>query len=65
MVVTLSITNPYAKYISPAGECATVLGQSKNCSSMLGIKLSLKSINELEKHINFETIFLILEYEST
>ena len=27
-----------------AGECATMVGQSKNCSSLYGIKASLKSI---------------------
>ena len=39
---------PYAIYISPAGECATMLGQSENCNSLYGIKASLNTINDLQ-----------------
>ena len=44
-----------------AGECTTMLGYSKNCSSLMGIKASLKSI---DKHINFENLLLILKKQS-
>ena len=43
------------------GECTTMLGYSKNCSSLKGIKASLKSI---DKHIDFENLFLILKKQS-
>ena len=56
MFLRTSITNRYAIYISPAGECATILGQSKNCSSLQGISASLKSI--------FDTVFLILQNQN-
>ena len=45
MLLWISITNPYAIYISPAGECTAMLGQSKNCSPLQGMKASLKTIN--------------------
>ena len=48
MFLWTSITNPYAIYTRPAGVCATMLGQSKNCSSLYGIKASLKLINDLQ-----------------
>ena len=34
MFLWTSITNPYAIYISPVGDSATMLDQSKNCSSL-------------------------------
>ena len=43
-----SITNPYVIYISPAGECTTVLRQPNNCSSLYRTKVLLKSINGLQ-----------------
>ena len=42
MFLWTSITNPYVIHISPVGEWATMLGQSKNCSSLWQIKPSLK-----------------------
>lgn len=33
MFLWTSVTNPYAIYISPAGECATMLGQSKRTAA--------------------------------
>ena len=56
MFLRTSITNRCAIYISPAGECATILGQSKNCSSLQGISASLKSL--------FDTVFLILQNQN-
>ena len=41
-MLAVSITNPYTIYIRPASECTTMLGQSKNCSSYLGIKVKIK-----------------------
>ena len=55
------VTNPYALYISPTGECATVLGQSKNCSSLQGIKASLKSINDFQTSVWILRLFVILK----
>ena len=49
MFLWTSITNAYAIYICPACECATMLGQSYNCSSLSRIKALLKSINYLHR----------------
>ena len=46
--VSINQLYPYAIYICPAGECTTMLDQPKNYSSLQGIKVSLKSINDLQ-----------------
>ena len=44
-----SITYRYPIYISPVGECATMLHHSKNCSSFYGITASLKTDRRAHK----------------